>query len=42
MQHIAHTEQSKIERGLLLGNLKKRDYLENPGVKEKMILKVTR
>lgn len=35
-------EVSKINQGLLLENLKKVDYLETPGVKEKMILKVIR
>lgn len=42
MKHVAHMELSKINRRLLLENLKKIDYLENPSVKEKMILKVIR
>jgi hypothetical protein len=40
MQHVAHMELSKINRGLLLENRKKTDYLENPCVKEKMIFNV--
>jgi hypothetical protein len=42
MQHIANMELSKTVRGLLLQNLKKIGYLENPDVKEKLIVKIIR